>query len=58
MCNTFFVAPVFADMSGIIPLDEEEDEHEQEVYDDVGGEDIYEVLPGLAACLYIHHTPA
>lgn len=36
---------VLRDMSGIIPLDEEEDEHEQEVYDDVGGEDIYEVLP-------------
>lgn len=57
MCNTFFVAPVFADMSGIIPLDEEEDEHEQEVYDDVGGEDIYEVLPGLAACL-VHSSHA
>lgn len=49
---------MFADMTGIIPLDEEEEEPEQEVYDDVGGEDIYEVLPGLAACLYIHHTPA
>lgn len=58
MQRFFFVVPVFADMTGIIPLDEEEEEPEQEVYDDVGGEDIYEVLPGLAACLYIHHTPA
>lgn len=46
------MVPAFADMSGIIPLDEEE-EHEQELYDDVGAldEDIYEVLPGLPACL-------
>lgn len=54
-CNTIWwivVVPAFADMSGIIPLDEEE-EHEQELYDDVGAldEDIYEVLPGLPACL-------
>lgn len=46
------VVPAFADMSGVIPLDEEE-EHEQEVYDDVGAldDDIYEVLPGL----YLQH---
>lgn len=47
------MVPAFADMSGVIPLDEEE-EHEQELYDDVGAldDDIYEVLPGL----YLQHT--
>lgn len=54
-CSTFcwiVVVPASADMTGIIPLDEEE-EHEQELYDDVGAidDDIYEVLPGLPACL-------
>lgn len=51
------VVPAFADMSGIIPLDEEE-EHEQELYDDVGAldEDIYEVLPGLTAGLHWQHS--
>lgn len=39
---------MFADMSGIIPVDDDE-ELEQELYDDVGAidDDIYEVLPGL-----------
>ncbi len=50
--QTYYV-PLFVDMTGIIPEDEEE---EQEVYDDVGAideavdapidEDIYEELPG------------
>lgn len=38
-------------MTGIIP---EEDEEEQGLYDDVGQMDeIYEVLPGLNACVYM-----
>ena len=55
-----YSVPLFVDMSGIIPIDEEE---EQEVYDDIGSiedeteaidEDIYEELPGLTTLCLCH----
>lgn len=56
MCGCVWLC-VFADMSGVIPLDEED----QETYDDIGAveaepidDDIYEELPGLPFLTHRH----